>query len=538
MLLLPLADSHPLLRKHLVSFTKYTGEFGTAQKVPGAGATASASSNHRELVLAEGDTSARIMIQKVLPELLKSVSSPEVRKVLEAYSWEYVGSHPGDYYDSFMKPQFHPAPGTPWLPSLMRDLEWIGWKGNLSPFPTEVTPAAVHQWLESAKEVVGIVGVTGFVRTSNQVEEARRGQKPVGYRARKSAPRKTCRAHFNLLPMKELRATGSPFKHSPDRIRAIKCLATLEGRLYLWKDAWLSAKTLPMAKTGLVSVLADQFITEMSGSWESFAHEFPATYSLLVVCCSVLSERKAFTLESQKQGALNPHMEQLLALARETESAAMRVVALFLPVREVFDLVSVEDAATIYHVSMAWLGELAGFLEEQWSKGVAKCSRRLMRVPPRGAGVNSTGYNAAADTWQNLRRFQSVSSQRAGIVGAPVILKVLQLIADDQFRIGNASVNPNTHAYKEVTSAGVLPWHAVLHPESFDTCRALTVLLEACRTHKLSMDSWVGIAKLRSGEVSKPVDMICGCAVPSMSPECADFLKGVGLFGAGPWTGT
>ena len=491
--------------------------------------------DHRVLVLVEGDTSARIMIQKVLSKLLEGTSSPEVRTVLEAYSGEYVGSHPGDYYDSFMKPWFHPAPGTPWLPSLMRDLEWIERKGNLSPFPTEVTPAAVRQWLESAKRVVGIVGVDGFVRTSDRKEEGKRGQKPG---APWSTPRKTCRANFVLKPLSELRTAGSPFKHHPDRIRAIKCLATLEGRLHLWKDAWLSAKTLPMAKTGLVSVLADQFITEMSGSWENFAQEFPATYSLLVVCCSVFSERKAFTLESQKQGALNPHMEQLLALARETEPAAMRVVALFLPVREVFDLVSVEDAANIYHVSMAWLGELAGFLEEQWSKGVAKCSRRLMRVPPRGAGVNSTGYNAAADTWENLRRSQSVSAQRAGIVGAPVILKVLQLIADDQFRMGNASVNPNTHAYKEVTSAGVLPWHAVLHPESFDTCRALTVLLEACRTHKLSMDSWVGIAKLRSGEVSKPVDMICGCAVPSMSPECADFLKGVGLFGAGPWTGT
>ena len=476
------------------------------------------------------------MIQTVLPELLKDTSSSEVRAVLEAYMAEYGDPDYGyGYHSSFMKTQFHPAPGPSWLPALQRDLGWIVSKGNLAPFPTEVTPTTVRQWLESVKEAVGIVGVTGFVRTSNRVEEARRGQKPG---APRSAPRKTCRAHFDLKPTQELRAAGSPFKHHPDRVRAIKCLATLEGRLHLWKDAWLTAKTLPMAKTGLVSVLADDFVTELSGSWDGFSRDFPATYALLVVCCSVFSERKAFTLESQKQGALNTHMEQLLALVRENEPAAMRVVALFLPVREVFDLVSVEDAATIYHVSMTWLGELAGFIDEQWSKGVAKCSRRLMRVPPRGAGVNSSGYNAVADTWQNLRRFQSVAAQRAGIQGAPVILKVLQLIADDQFRWGNASVNPNTHVYRDLTSAGVLPWHAVLHPETFDTRLALTTLMEACRTHKVSMDSWVGIAKLRHGEVSKPVDMICGCAVPSMSPECADFLKEVGLFGAGPWTGT
>ena len=492
--------------------------------------------DHRGQVFAEYDTSARLMIHKVLPELLKSVSSPDVREILENYHAEYSCSGYGhDYYVSFMKSQFHPAPAPSWLPVLRRDLGWITSKGNLPPFPTKVTPTAVRQWLESAKEVVGIVGVTGFVRTSNRVEETRRGQKPS---APKSAPRKTCRANFILMPMKLLRDRNSPFKHHPDRVRAIKCLATLEGRLHLWKDAWLTAKTLPMAKTGLVSVLADRWVLEMSGSWDGFSRDYPATYALLVICCSVFSERKAFTLESQKQGALNTHMENLLALVRENESAAMRVVALFLPVREVFELVSVEDAATIYHVSMTWLGELAGFIDEQWSKGVAKCSRRLMRVPPRGTGVNSSGYNAVADTWQNLRRFQSVAAQRAGIQGAPVILKVLQLIADDQFRMGNASVNPNTHVYRDLTSAGVLPWHAVLHPETFDTRLALTTLMEACRTHKVSMDSWVGIAKFRHGEVSKPVDMICGCAVPSMSPECADFLKEVGLFGAGPWTGT
>lgn len=487
------------------------------------------SQDRRVLVLGENGTSTRIMIRTVLPELLKGICSLEVRKVIEAYIKEY------DCGGSFMKTRFHPAPGAPWLLSLTRDLEWIAQKGNLQPFPAEVTPTTVDQWLVSAKRAVGIVGVTGFVRTSDRNEEGKRGQKRG---APTSTPRKTCRANFVLTPIAELRTTGSSFKHQPDRIRAIKCLSTLEGRLHLWKDAWLSAKTLPMAKTGLVPVLADQFITEMSGSWENFAQEFPATYSLMVVCCSVFGERKEFTMESQKQGALNHYMEQLLSLARETEPAAMRVVALFLPVREVFDMVSVEDAAIIYRVSMTWLRELGGFLQDQWSKGVAKCSRRLMRTPPCGAGVNSSGYNAAADTWQNLRRFQSVSAQRAGIRGAPVILKVLQLIANDQFLMGGETVNPNTHVYKEVTSTGVLPWHAVLHPESFDTCRALTVLLEACRTHKVSMDSWVGIAKLRSGEVSKPVDMICGCAVPSMSPECADFLKGVGLFGAGSWTGT
>lgn len=476
----------------------------------------------------------RRMISGVLSDLIKIVKSLPVLEVLRPYLGEYGKSSDDEYHSfmsSFMSNRFHPVSEASFLPSMERDIGWFVSKGNLCPFPSDVTPTNLKEWLKSVKEVVGIVGVSGFVRTSNKEEEGKRGKKRG---APCSKPRKTCRAHFVLESLPE----GSPFKYHPDRVRAIKLLAKLEGRLHNWGDAWLTAKALPMAKTGLVSVLADQFVKELSGSWENFVESYPATYSLLAVCCSVFSERKAFTLESQKQGALNTHMEQLLALARETEPSAMKIVALFLPVKDVFDMISVEDARTIYDMSMTWLGETAIFLEDQWSKGVAKCSRRQMRVPPKGSRVNSTGYNAVADTFQNLRRFQVVAAQRAGIEGAPVILKVLQLIADDQFRWGNGSVNPNTLVFKDITSNGVLPWHAVLHPETFDKLHAMTVLLEACRKHGVSIDSWLGLAKLRHGEVSHPVDMICGCAVPSMSSECADFLKELGLFGAGPYTGT
>lgn len=475
----------------------------------------------------------RRMISGVLSDLMKIVKSLPVLEVLRPYLVEYGKSSDDEYHSfmsSFMSTRFHPVSEASFLPSMERDIKWIVTKGNLCPFPSDVTPTNLRKWLDSVKKVVGIFGVSGFVRTSNKEEEGKRGKK----RGAPCSTRKTCRAHFVLESLPE----GSPFKYHPDRVRAIKFLAKLEGRLHIWSDAWLTAKALPMAKTGLVSVLADQFVKELSGSWENFVESYPATYSLLAVCCSVFSERKAFTLESQKQGALNTHMDQLLALARVTEPSAMKVVALFLPVKDVFDKISVEDARTIYDMSMTWLGETAIFLEDQWSKGVAKCSRRLMRVPPKGSSVNSSGYNAVADTFQNLRRFQVVAAHRAGIKGAPVILKVLQLIADDQFRWGNGSVNPNTLVFKEITSNGVLPWHAVLHPETFDTLHAMTVLLEACRKHSVSIDSWLGLAKLRHGGVSHPVDMICGCAVPSMSLECAKFLKELGLFGAGPYTGT
>jgi len=485
------------------------------------------------------------MVQKLLPkvEAVLATAPAQVREVLRSYVGEY-GRDPYGYYSSFMKGRFHPAANADFLPALQRDIDWFVSKTSLS-FPSEHTPTALKAWLERAKEFAGVVGVKGFVLTSNKAEEMKRGQKASqGMRVNPIPGRKTCRADFLLKPHRQLVKEGTPFSYFPDRKRAFKFLAKLEGRLRNWKDGWLTAHCLPIAKTGLVSVLADQFVQELCESWEAFSTKFPATYALLAICGSVFSERKAFTLQSQKQGALNKHMLQLLSIVRETEPAGLKVVALFLPTWEVFSAISVEDASVIYQTSMVWLNHMASFLQEQWEKGFDKCVRRLCRVPPRGSKVNSSGLNAVADAWMNLRRFQTVSAKRASIEGAPLILKVMQLIADDQFRWGGASVNPNADVFKAITSSGILPWHAVLHPESFDTRQALTAVLDAVRAlgpekaKRSSVDSWIGIAKLRVGEVSKPVDMICGCAVPSMSVECADFLKGVGMFGAGPWTGT
>lgn len=443
-----------------------------------------------------------------------------------------------------MKERFHPAAKADFLPSMMRDIEWFCTKTGVQEFPSDHTPTSIRMWLEEANQVTGIVGIKGYILTSNKEEEAKRGMKASkGCPYRPMKGRKTCRAEFHLMPHRQLARRSPSLKYHPDRLRAIKLLAKLEGRLHVWKDGWLTAHCLPIAKTGLVSVLIEQFVTELAGSWDSFALTYPATYALLAVCCSVFSERKAFTLQSQKQGALNEHMLQLLSIVRETERPGLKVVALFLPTWEVFSAISEEDALKIYQTSMVWLNHMAGFLQEQWEKGYDKCVRRMCRVPPRGSQVNSSGLNAVADAWMNLRRFQTVSAKRASVSGAPVILKVMQLIADDQFRWGSGSVNPNAHVFKTITQAGVRPWDALLHPTTFDMRRALTTLVDAIgglsseQAKKCTVDSWIGIAKIRTGEVSHPVNMICGCAVPNMSPESASLLTTLGVFGSSPWSG-
>ena len=437
------------------------------------------------------------MIQKLLPKLQAILRNARVGGVIRSYEREY-GRDPYGFYSSFMKERFHPAAKSDFLLAMKRDIDWFVSKTSHQ-FPSEQTPTAFNAWLERAKEFAGVVGVKGFVLTSNKAEEAKRGQRDSRGRDRALTGRKSCRADFVLKPHRQLVREGTPFSYFPDRKRAFKFLAKLEGRIHVWKDGWLTAHCLPIAKTGLVSVLADQFVQELCGSWEDFSSKLPATYALLAICGSVFSERKKFTLQSQKQGALNKHMLRLLSIVRETEPAGLKVVALFLPTWEVFSAISVADALVIYQTSMVWLNHMASFLQEQWEKGYDKCARRLCRVPPRGSKVNSSGLNAVADAWMNLRRFQTVSAKRASIEGAPLILKVMQLIADDQFRWGRRSVNPNADVFKAITSSGILPWHAVLHPESFDTRQTLTVVLDAVRAlgpekaKKSSVDSWIGV---------------------------------------------
>lgn len=448
-----------------------------------------------------------------------------------------------------MAERFHPTPLPQWKESLENDFLWMSKKGGLpnihkKPF----TPKNVDEWSKRAWKLVGITCIIGYVKTSDKKEMKKRGKKPGVNRLVKS--RKTCSAKFSLIPHKQLVTEGTPFSYHPDRVRATRFLAKLAGRMSYWKDANLTAKALPIAKIGLVPILVDLVVNELGecmaptgcvpldhDGWDLLRTRLPATYSLLMICCSVFSERKGFTLKSQKQGGLNTYMKQLLSIILEKEQDGLKIVALFLPMEEIYAKLPIEDVERIYKSSMDLLDDFAVFIGEQWGKGVSKCVRRSCRVLPRGSKVNSSGYNAVADAWMNLRRFQTISAKYAKIEKAPMILKVMQLIADDQFRMGQGKVNVNALVYKEITSNGILPWNAILNPESFDTRMALTTLLDACKKHDCAIESWIGIAKKRTAELSNPVDMICGCVVPKMSEECADFLKGMGIFGSTPWKG-
>jgi hypothetical protein len=448
-----------------------------------------------------------------------------------------------------MESSFHPSPRLAFLtPVLENDMRWMSGKGRFPAYTKGSNNADdilfLIEWIKIASTAVGITGIKGFVKTSSKTEEQRRADKTrrgrVFWIKRRnpfsSETRKTCVAKFILAPQKTMRTTR--FKYHPDRIRAIKCLSVLVGRMKIFWPAWISSKTAPIAKSGLVTPLLNEVLTDMGETIESFVEKYPAAALLLATTVSTFSGRKAFTLKSQKQGALNDYQIRILDIVYASEPTALRAIALILPINEVYSKIPQEDAVRVYQHSMKWLNLCGRFYSEQWSKGVAKCVRRNCRVPPRGTKVNTTAVNCVADAWMNLRRFQTISASHGKIPNAPLILKLMQLIANDQFKWGAGKIDSNARVFKSLTTQGIYPWEAVLSPESFDTRKALTVLMEACKEAECGVETWVGIAKLRKGEVTAHVDMICGCAVPPMSKECADFLVSAGLFGAREWAGT
>jgi hypothetical protein len=463
---------------------------------------------------------------------------------------------------SFMSERFHPAINASWItPADRRDAEWLARKcGLTTSLPQQLaTPDDVLQlfaFIDQAKNALGVIGIKGFIKTTNKSAEAKaatqrdRRSKKVDTRTN----RKTCRAE--LLLDKTNRSSG--LSYHPDFVRALKALSKWIGRIQNWFDPWITARSLQIAKSGLASSCIVTVAEKLSGSVEAFEVKFPLTSVLMALIVSEFSTRKAFTLESQTQGALNEHLQALLALVTEHEPRGLSAVALVLPLSEIYSRIPKEDVEFIYSSWMKWAPLFGKFLQVQWDRGVWRCARRQMRVPPSmaprfyravssepsgysGKPVNSSGYNAVADGWNNMVQGVRVAVSVSEINGSPFFLKIMQLIANDQFEWGQIEgkgVHPDVSVFDDITRQGIIPWQVVTsNPESMDTMRMLTCLSEACKASGVSLDSWVGLPQMRVTEVRHHVDMICGCAVPSMSVECADFLKSLGLFGAGDWNG-
>ena len=493
-------------------------------------------------------------------------------------SWkDELGQEYNPYQYSFMgggKNRFHPGADFFYLPTAHKEIKWI--KGKVPSFagtlPDAVTTPAewkeVHSCLKMVMDIVGATGVSHYIKTTNKAEATRVAENVVkqSHKARAKAlgeakkaraagkvhiysmpphvrapkiNRETCRGEL-VLSQPSVNATckSTLFKNLffGDYKRALKFTSEFAGRVHEWSDSWVTAHSLRIAKVGLVDAALDTYAEELKS--------LPVTASFLALAVAEFGARKEFTLESQKQGALNPHLQILLRVIKNREPSGLKLIAYILPSEEIFREVyalSPEVILDIHSKWTEWMGVFALFLDSEWKKGVGKSSRREMRVLPRGSHVNSTGWNSVADAWQNGCRFLRLTAIVCGIQGQPLYLKVLQLIANDQFQWGEEAekkMDPNVAVFHDITTQGFLPWNAVLYPERFDNVRIVTALAESCTTHACSLGGWLGVPKIRTEDtVRVHVDMICGCKVLPMSSECAEFLTFLGIFGSNEWDG-
>ena len=461
------------------------------------------------------------------------------------------------YSRSGMKERFHPAVAAQWLESLQRDYDWVlrlrlgSTELPVSKLETPANYLALKAFVQTLMAALGITKITGYVLTSGKdkkVKKAKPSKKARGRTAMGSTERQTCKAKFELPSTSCRKKLEHGFDYPLNYERALKFLSKLCGRLHNWFEPWVSANALVLAKTGVLTFLVSD---------EDLAAD-PLTTIFLALAVSEFGARKAFTLESQKQGGLNKHLAWLLEKLLVSKTSRLDLVAMVFPEKRVFEACSQQQVEKVYTCFSAWLPVLGQFLDEQWARGVWKSARRDMRVLPKGANVNSTGYNSVADAWQNAVRFVRLCVSVKGIEGAPLLLKVPQLIANDQFKMGQwqaveepkswanvvsgtvpskKSTHKDTDVFDDLTRVGILPWNAVLRPTEFDNNKVLETLVSSCQTHSVKVDGWVGLPKVRKEAVKQHSDMICGVSVPQMSQECHTLLKLWGFAGANLWQG-
>ena len=208
------------------------------------------------------------MIGSVLDEIIGDFQSQsslhscqhslDVLSILQAYRDEVPR-----YGLSFMIQRFHPVPKPQWVESSMETFSWFSRKCGDDLFDIRdlpLTPANLDRWLDQAKTLVGITGISGYVKTSDRKERFKRNKKP-GVR-KEIISRKTCCTKFQY-PHREMVRRGTPFPTNLIEY-VLSILSKIEGRMRYWRDSYVTSRALPVAKVGLVPFLVDLFVSEIS----------------------------------------------------------------------------------------------------------------------------------------------------------------------------------------------------------------------------------------------------------------------------------
>ena len=317
---------------------------------------------------------------------------------------------------------------------------------------------------------------------------------------------------------------------TPEYARALKLLGVLEGRFHQYVlRGGMRAEAAQLDKSGLAAVA----ITK-----QDLAVDIP-TSVFVVLATLEFSARKAFTLEKQQQGALNPALQSILREALEAHSKQVHwpiVFHVYPNAGNVARLTSAQKES----VMAQWTGYqslLARFLQTQWTLGVRNCASRRMLVPAAGGSVDSDGWNRVAGAWNNSIRFVRLLAPEMPNhpLHTRTLFKCLKLTAGDQLQwAAQAGKNedPDTHIFAELVKEW-LPWNGLA--ESDKPVEGLRARIEKlCAAQNVPVHRWLGSAEARKiDEMKVHGPMICGVAVPSwVTQEQANVLKAARFAGA------
>lgn len=320
---------------------------------------------------------------------------------------------------------------------------------------------------------------------------------------------------------------------NPQYVEALRVLAILEGRFkqYIEKGG-IRAEASQLDKSGLTTTVINK---------QDLSIDIP-TSIFVILAVLEFSSRKAFTLQSQQQGSLNPALQYMLqeSLIAYTDKTHWLMLFHIYPNQETLLHLTSDQKTKILNQWMDYVPLLAKFLQGQWVLGVNICATRQMLVPRRGGKVDSDGWNRVTGAWNNsLRYIRLLISElpKEHPLHKYPLFKVLKLTAGDQMSWAEAdgkSADPDTFIFCDLTRE-YLPWIALPSFISKNPLDNLSSYIEElCVKYNVPIQKWLGYAQARvTEEIRKHGPMICGVNVdPSITPEQAQALKVMGFAGA------
>jgi hypothetical protein len=305
--------------------------------------------------------------------------------------------------------------------------------------------------------------------------------------------------------------------------KAVELAGIFRGRLHTMLTSAMTQECAIADKHGLFKLSVDQ------------EYDIPT----LVWCLFLLTDlnaRNAFTLDSQQHGGLSPFLRTFLDKYLSTrEETDWSMIAYLYPTARVLEHVSADEKQKMLDAWMRRLNGMKMYLQTQWDLGVKNCTgdggkHPAWTVPRRGSGVDSTGYNGVAGSWNNGLRYIKLLSSQAGIP-YPMLFTCPKLTAGDQAQWAYAEkmeVPPKVLALTELIHKGTLPW-AVL--DGVDSGTILSGIIDVSTKYDVPLEKFLGLPQERVTELRIHHDMICGVAV-TCSKATAEALKSFGFAGA------